>query len=160
MCIRDSVLLDARNNPGKNDRLPADNLAVAARHHRVAIQHITFGKGVAQLLSEAGIVQSGQETVGFSNCHAWAGPSGRAGRTGSHLCFNCSLYQLQKRYRKKAWAGGSDEQDRPARPLPEHPIEDIDHNDSLVLAFGALATGILGLADSGIINNRHDGNGG
>ena len=100
------VLPDARNNTGKNDRLPADNLAVATRHHWVAIQHITFGKGVALLLAEAGIVWSDEETVGFSNCNAWAGPSWRAGRTGSHLCFNCSLYQLQKRYRKKAWAGG------------------------------------------------------
>ena len=43
---------------------------------------------------------------------------------------------------------------------PEHPIEDIDHNDNLVLAFAAFATGILGLADSGIINNWNDSNGG
>ena len=85
---------------------------------------------------------------------------GRVGRAGSHLCSNCSLYQLQRRYRKKAWAGGSDEQDRPTRLLPKHPIEDIDHNDNLVLAFAAFATGILGLADSGIINNWNDSNGG
>jgi hypothetical protein len=154
------VLPDARNTTGKNGRLPADNLAIAARNHWVAIQHIPFGKGVAHLLAEVGIVQSGQETVGFSDCHAWVGPSGRVGRTGSHLCFNCSIYQLQKRYRKKAWAGGSNERNRPTRSLPEHPIEDIDHNDNLVLAFGAFATGILGLADSGIINNWNDGNGG
>jgi hypothetical protein len=44
--------------------------------------------------------------------------------------------------------------------LPKHPIEDIDHNDNLVLAFAAFATGILGLADSGIINNWNDSNGG
>jgi hypothetical protein len=44
--------------------------------------------------------------------------------------------------------------------LSEHPIGDIDHNDSLVLAFGAFATGILGFADSGINNNWNDGNGG
>ena len=154
------VLPDARNTTGKNDRLPADNLAVAARHHRIAIQHITFGKGVAHLLAEAGIVRPGQETVEFSNCHAWAGPSGRAGKTGSHLCFNFGVYQLQRRYRKKARVGGSDERDRPVRSLSEHPIGDIDHNDSLVLAFGALATDILGLADSGINNNWNDGNGG
>jgi len=44
--------------------------------------------------------------------------------------------------------------------LPKHPIEDIDHNDNLVLAFAAFATGILSLADSGIINNWNDRNGG
>ena len=48
----------------------------------------------------------------------------------------------------------------PARLLPEHPIEDIDHNDKLVLAFALFANGILGLADSGIINNWNDRNGG
>ena len=57
------------------------------------------------------------------------------------------------RYHKKAWARGSDERDLPTRSLPEHPIEDIDHNDNLVLAFAVFATGILGFADSGIINN-------
>jgi len=48
----------------------------------------------------------------------------------------------------------------PTRSSPEHQIEDIDHNDSFVLAFEAFATGILGLTDSGIINKWNDGNGG
>ena len=84
------------------------------------------------------------------------GPAGPA-----HIFVSTAVYTSYKSaiVRKHGPAAG-DERDRLARSLPEHPIEDIDHNDSLVFAFGALATGILGLADSGIINNRNDGNGG
>ena len=68
-------------------------------------------------------------------------------------------------HRKKAWAVGGDEQDRPPSRSPAgHLIEDTDHDDSIVLASGdfevrAFATGFLGLADTGIINNWNDGNG-
>jgi hypothetical protein len=45
-------------------------------------------------------------------------------------------------------------------PLPRQPTQDIDHNDSFILAFGAFTTGILGLTDTAIINNWNDDNGG
>ena len=54
---------------GTDNRLGAIPRAIADNHHRIAIEEIALGKGVADALAEGVVVGTGHEPVSFALGH-------------------------------------------------------------------------------------------